>query len=231
MSSLRRRCRRRARCLLRVRYERSRCSHLAIGGFLSRVFARVESALAPVPEPLLGLALLVLAAVVAVVAGGRTNAPPATGSAPNFTVASSGGRKVLLSDLRGRSVLPYFNEGIGCDACFCQTAVLEDDEAFRQLDVPLVPIVVNPTSQLRGELDRFAIATPHLSDPDGSISSAYGTLGRGHHADLPGTASSSSVPTARSADGATTRACGSNPPRSYPRSALFGDAVEDEEAR
>lgn len=130
--------------------------------------------------------VLALAAVVAVIAGGQTNPPAATGTAPAFTLASTDGREVSLADYRGRSVLLYFNEGIGCDACFYQTAMLENDAAFADLDVPLVPIVMNLPEQVQGELERFGLTTPYLSDPSGSVSSAYETLGTGHHANLPG---------------------------------------------
>ena len=83
-------------------------------------------------------------------------------------------------------MLLYFNEGVGCDACFYQTAKLEADPAFEQTGVTLVPIVMNPAGQIETELRRFALQTPYLVDPDGSVSRAYDTLGTGHHADLPG---------------------------------------------
>ena len=130
--------------------------------------------------------VLAVAAVVAVVLGGQSSSPGSTGLASDFTLASTSGGEVALSDFRGRNVLLYFNEGVGCDACFYQTAMLETDEAFTALDVPLVPIVMNPAAQVQGELDRFGIGTPYLVDADGSVARAYDTLGTGHHADLPG---------------------------------------------
>lgn len=130
--------------------------------------------------------IVALAAIVAVAVGGRTNPPAATGAAPGFTLPATGGGEVSLAGFRGRSVLLYFNEGVGCDACFYQTAMLEDDEAFAALGVPLVPIVMNTTAQVEGELGRFGIETPYLSDPSGAVSQSYDTLGTGHHADLPG---------------------------------------------
>ena len=127
-----------------------------------------------------------MAAVVAVAVGGQPSSPESAGQAAGFTLASTDGGEVTLSDYRGQSVLLYFNEGVGCDACFYQTAMLEADEAFTALDIPLVPIVMNPPAQVVRELDRFGIDTPYLVDTDGSISRAYDTLGTGHHADLPG---------------------------------------------
>ena len=130
--------------------------------------------------------VVAIAIVVAVALGGRTTSEPATGPAPGFTLASTAGREVSLADFSGRNVLLYFNEGVGCDACFYQTAKLEADAAFSDLDVTLVPVVMNPTTQVQTELRRFGVRTPYLSDPDGSVSRAYDTLGTGHHADLPG---------------------------------------------
>jgi peroxiredoxin len=121
-----------------------------------------------------------------VTVGGRSSPTAANGTASEFTLPATDGGEVSLADYRGRSVLLYFNEGVGCDACFYQTAMLEDDERFAALDVPLVPIVMNTTAQVEGELDRFGIETPYLSDSSGATSRAYDTLGRGHHADLPG---------------------------------------------
>jgi peroxiredoxin len=83
-------------------------------------------------------------------------------------------------------VLLYFNEGVGCDACFYQMEELEKSaDEFASRDVQIVPIVMNPIDQVRGELDRFGIKTPYLID-DGSVSNAYGVLGKGMHANLPG---------------------------------------------
>lgn len=130
--------------------------------------------------------LLAIAVVVGVAVGGRGTSKTASGVAPPFELASTAGGRVSLADYRGRNVLLYFNEGVGCDACFYQTARLEADPAFGRLDVTLLPVVVNPTERVRPELRRFGIRTPYLSDPDGAVSRAYGVLGTGHHAELPG---------------------------------------------
>ena len=131
--------------------------------------------------------VLAVVAVIGIAWAGRTTSAPATnGPAASFTLASTAGGQVALSDYRGRNVLLFFNEGVGCDACFYQTAKLEADDAFTKLGVPLVPIVMNDVGLVQTELGRFGVRTPYLSDPDGSISRAYGTIGTGHHANLPG---------------------------------------------
>ena len=104
-----------------------------------------------------------------------------------FTMPSTAGGDVSLSDYAGHNVLLYFNEGVGCDACFDQTIELEKaGAALAEKDVALVPVVMNPVESVQGELGRFGITTPYLIDVDGSVSEAYGVLGKGMHADLPG---------------------------------------------
>jgi peroxiredoxin len=108
-------------------------------------------------------------------------------AAPAFTMPSTAGGDVSLSDFAGRGVLLYFNEGVGCDACFYQTLELEkESQAFADRDVAVLPIVMNDAGSVEGELQRFSISIPYLIDADGSVSKAYGVLGKGMHANLPG---------------------------------------------
>lgn len=131
--------------------------------------------------------LVALAAVVVVAVGGRSSTSPGVaGPAPGFSLASTGGGEVSLADYRGKSVLLFFNEGVGCDICFNQTAALEADPAFAESGLTLLPIAMNEAGAVQSELDRFGLRTPYLIDPDGSVSDAYDTLGRGMHANLPG---------------------------------------------
>jgi peroxiredoxin len=136
---------------------------------------------------------LVAVAVVGVVGaflflGGRSSSGGAVTPmrAPGFTLPSTAGGRTSLSDFAGHNVLLYFNEGVGCDACFYQTEELEKSASeFAAKDIQVVPIVMNPIDQVRSELARFSIKTPYLVD-DGTVSSAYGVLGKGMHANLPG---------------------------------------------
>lgn len=134
------------------------------------------------------LVLIGVAAVAAVAIGGRTSpaADGVGGAAPSFRLASTAGGEASLADYRGRNVLLYFNEGVGCDICFAQTVKIEADGGLAKAGVPLVPVVMNPVGPVQTELRRFGLQTPYLVDPGGSISRTYKTLGTGHHADLPG---------------------------------------------
>lgn len=132
-------------------------------------------------------------AAVAAAAGGllllasRGGPPDAVGrAAPPFTLQSTDGRIVSLSDFRGRDVLLYFNEGVGCDVCFDQLAQIERAGVLDGSGVTVLPIVVNDVDAVRDQLERFGIRAPYLVDPEKETSRAYETLGMGHHADLPG---------------------------------------------
>lgn len=131
--------------------------------------------------------LAVLAVGAAVVASARsfTSADPASGDAQPFVLPRTDGGFVTLADVDGPALL-YFNEGVGCDICFEQLAQIERSGALDGIGVTLLPVVVNDPSSVQQQLDRFGITTPYVLDPTKEISAAYDTLGRGHHADLPG---------------------------------------------
>jgi len=107
--------------------------------------------------------------------------------APTFSLPSTGGGSVSLADFRGKDVLLYFSEGVGCDTCFYQMRDLEQNATKLSADgLTVLPIVVNPADQVRSELNRFGLRTPFLIDSDKSVSDAYDVLGTGMHENLPG---------------------------------------------
>jgi peroxiredoxin len=136
-------------------------------------------------------------AAVLVIGGVITAAALATGSgslqhstvrpAPGFTLTDTSGKTVHLASYRGHDVVLYFNEGVGCDACFYQMRELEQHTAeLARAGITILPIVMNPASQIRPELASFGLRIPYLIDTTGSVSRAYGVLGKGMHAGLPG---------------------------------------------
>jgi peroxiredoxin len=151
-----------------------------------RAHARRRSLLRRVLVTALVIAGIGIAAVFAV----RADRPAATtlsATAPPFSLVATTGGTVSLADHRGHDVLLYFSEGVGCDACFYQQARLEaEQQRIDDAGLTIVPVVVNPVADVRRELDRFGLTTPFLIDSDRSVSTAYDTIGRGHHADLPG---------------------------------------------
>lgn len=108
-------------------------------------------------------------------------------TAPAFDLTATNGDQVSLASLSGKNVLIYFSEGVGCDACFYQMSDIEQHSSeFTQAGITVLPIAVNDPADIRREMARFDLKIPWLVDADKSVSAAYGTLGTGMHADLPG---------------------------------------------
>lgn len=133
--------------------------------------------------------IAVTIAVLALVALALAKAVPTSGSsataAPNFSLKTTAGTTVSLSDYRGKPVLLYFNEGAGCAACTVQMAQIERDAAFQASGIAVLPIVMNAAAEITPDLQQYGVKTPYLLD-DGSASKAYGALGTGMHEGLPG---------------------------------------------
>ena len=92
-----------------------------------------------------------------------------------------------LADYRGKNVVLYFNEGAGCQSCLFQMADIERNAAqFTAANVTVLPIVMNTADQIRADMAANGVRTPFLIDTGGTVSAAYGTLGKGMHAGLPG---------------------------------------------
>lgn len=134
----------------------------------------------------IGSPLIVAAAIAAMLATSQNVSSTDAHVAPPFTLATTAGTTVGLTDYRGRNVLLYFNEGAGCDSCIMQMTEIEKQKsAFDAANITVLPIVMNTKAQILPEMARFGVSTPFLLD-NGSVSQAYGTLGKGMHAGLPG---------------------------------------------
>ncbi len=130
--------------------------------------------------------LVAVAPVVTALLSSRPVQSADARQAPDFTLATSDGRTaVTLSDLRGGPVVRYFNEGAGCDSCLVQMAEIAKAPGFAQAGITVLPIVMNTAEQINAERERLGVTTPFLLD-DGTVSTAYGTLGTGTHEGLPG---------------------------------------------
>lgn len=129
-------------------------------------------------------------AVIAVIAGmlltSQTTSATTSTTAPDFTLPTTADTTLTLSRLRGKNVLIYFNEGAGCGACIMQMAQIETHKAdFDALGITVLPLVMNTKADITADMTRYGVTTPFLLD-DGTVSKAYGTLGKGMHANLPG---------------------------------------------
>ncbi|HSE07831.1 MAG TPA: peroxiredoxin family protein [Nocardioidaceae bacterium] len=134
-----------------------------------------------------GVVTVALAGIVtAMLLTSRPQSSGAVRTAPDFTLTDTSGAEHRLTDHRGQNVLLYFSEGAGCQSCIVQMGEIERQAAaFAAEDVVVLPIVMNTREQISNDMALNGVTTPFLLD-DGTVSSAYGTLGRGMHAGLPG---------------------------------------------
>lgn len=131
-----------------------------------------------------------LTVVVGIVAAMMLTSTPESSSqtktAPDFTLTDTDGDTVSLDDFRGENVVLYFSEGAGCQSCLVQMAEIEKNtKDFDKLGVTVLPIVMNSREQITQDMAVNGVRTPFLLD-DGTVSDAYGTLGKGMHEGLPG---------------------------------------------
>lgn len=135
------------------------------------------------------LGVIAAITVSALVGFGLWSARPASGEtdkmAPDFTLPTTAGGSVTLSNLRGGPVVIYFNEGAGCGSCTAQMAAIEDDPGFDEAGITVLPIVMNTAEQIVPDMAAYEVTTPYLLD-DGTVSAEYGALGNGMHEGLPG---------------------------------------------
>lgn len=151
--------------------------------------ARAERRLRRRSPGLWGLVALLVVGIVA--AGLYTSRPTQQAAAeptpaPEFTLPDTAGDTVDLAALRGRNVILYFSEGAGCQSCLVQMAQIEAQQAaFDAANITVLPIVMNTRDQITADMAANNVRTPFLLD-DGTVSTQYGTIGRGMHAGLPG---------------------------------------------
>jgi peroxiredoxin len=135
-----------------------------------------------------GVALVVVAALVGVMMwSARTTSDATSRPAPDFALTDTSGATVRLADYRGRNVVLYFNEGAGCQSCLYQMADIERHATqFTAANITVLPIVMNTAEQIKADMAANGVRTPFLIDAGGTVSKAYGTLGKGMHPGLPG---------------------------------------------
>jgi peroxiredoxin len=139
-----------------------------------------------------GATVLIVGAIVALVVysaatqggpqGGQTSqypyqvGSPGPGSnAPEIKLTATDGSQFDLAGWRGKTVLLYFEEGVGCQPCWDQ---LKDVNAnfsqFQSLGVQqVVTITGDPMDALTQKVALEGIKTPVLSDPGLAVSRTY----------------------------------------------------------
>lgn len=133
-----------------------------------------------------GAVVAAIAVIAAMLLTSQTTSATTSTLAADFTMPTTSDTSVTLSKLRGKPVLLYFSEGAGCGACLMQMSEIEKKQAdFDALGIRVLPIVMNSKADIKSDMVRYGVKTPFLID-DGTASKAYGVLGKGMHAELPG---------------------------------------------
>lgn len=103
--------------------------------------------------------------------------------APDFSLHSSTGNTISLSDYRGKkNVLLYFQEGVMCDPCWQQTLDIQKEYGkFQSKDIELLTITVDPLNAITKNARKFGITLPILADEDLKVSTAYDVLKESMH--------------------------------------------------
>lgn len=108
-------------------------------------------------------------------AGYATGTPGPGSSAPDFTLPSTSGRNVSLSAYRGKTVLLYFHEGLGCQPCWDQIRDL--DKATSQLQAAgvdqLLTITSGPVNLIAQKMTDDRLTATALVDTDLAMSRTY----------------------------------------------------------
>lgn len=109
--------------------------------------------------------------------------------APDFSLPSTAGKTISLSDYRGKNILLFFNEGVMCAPCWQEVSKLERfRQDFDNLNTVIIPISVDDQTTWDPILKEERIATPILIDAERKVSKVYKILGTpsSMHDDRPG---------------------------------------------
>jgi peroxiredoxin Q/BCP len=98
--------------------------------------------------------------------------------APAFTLASSGGTRVSLSDYAGKPVVLVFYPGDDTPVCTKQLNSYNDDLAeFDALEAQVLAISAQSVESHDKFAGKHGFKFPLLADTDKAVAASYGTLG------------------------------------------------------
>ena len=103
--------------------------------------------------------------------------PPVGTQAPDFTLASTSGKSVTLSSLRGKNVLLAFFPLAFTSTCTAELCDMRDDwDQFAGSDTVVLPISVDSTASLTEFRAKYSMKSDLLSDFRREVSRQYGVL-------------------------------------------------------
>ena len=101
--------------------------------------------------------------------------PGVGAKAPAIVLPSTAGGSYDLADSAGKTVLVYFQEGVGCQPCWNQMAEIEANWAkFRAAGIDqFVTITSDSLALISQKIDQDGISGPVLADTDLAVSKTY----------------------------------------------------------
>lgn len=109
------------------------------------------------------------------VADYQVGSPGVGAAAPGFTLPSTRGEPVSLTSFRGKAVLLFFHEGLGCQPCWDQIRDLEASTSrLRAAGVEgLLTITSGPVDLIAQKMADDKLTATALADTDLSVSRTY----------------------------------------------------------
>jgi Peroxiredoxin len=96
--------------------------------------------------------------------------------APDFSAATDGGKKLKLSDLRGKPVVLYFYPKDDTSGCTAEACGFRDNAAaFKKLKAQVVGVSKDSVASHDKFKKKYSLTFPLVSDADGKICAKYGT--------------------------------------------------------
>ena len=98
--------------------------------------------------------------------------------APDFTLQNQDGESVTLSVIDAEYTVVYFYPRADTPGCTTEACGFRDEwDAFADAGVTVVGISDDPVDDLADFAEKYDLPFDLLSDPDGDVSSAYGSYG------------------------------------------------------
>ena len=99
--------------------------------------------------------------------------------APTFSLLDQDGKKVSLSDFKGKKLLLYFYPKADTPGCTKQGCSIRDASGeLEKLGMEAVGISPDEPGKQKKFDDKYSLGFPLLSDPDHKVAKAYGAWGK-----------------------------------------------------
>jgi peroxiredoxin Q/BCP len=124
------------------------------------------------------LSAVLMAALLAVSSTGASADAPAVGTdAPDFTLTTNEGNQASLKDFRGQWVVLYFYPKDFTSGCTVEAHNFQRDlDKYKAMKTVILGVSVDTADSHKSFCAKEGLAFKLLSDPEGKISSAYGSV-------------------------------------------------------